>query len=39
MDNLSDIVKKSKAKAEYDPMEYIKEQSRYGEVKNDHNKT
>lgn len=39
MDDLLKIVKKSKAKAEYDPMEYIKEQFKYEEVKNDHNKT
>ena len=33
MDDLSKIVKNSKVKAEYDPMEYIKEESKYMEVK------
>ncbi len=38
-DNLAEIVKKSKAKVKYDPnLEYIKEESKYEEVKNDHNK-
>jgi len=40
MKDLSDIVKKSKARVSYDPnLEYVKEQSKYVEVKNDHNKT
>ena len=38
-DNLAEIVKKTKAKAEYDPLEYIKEESKYVEVKNDNHKT
>ncbi len=33
MKNLSEIVEESKVKAKYDPLEYIKEQSKYGEVK------
>jgi len=40
MDDLSKIVKESKARVSYDPnLEYVKEQSKYVEVKNDHNKT
>lgn len=40
MSDLSNIVKKSRIKVKYDPnLEYIKEQSKYMEVKNDHNKT
>ena len=36
MKNLSKIVKESKAKMKFDPnLEYIKEQSKYGEVKNE----
>jgi len=31
--NLIKIIEKSKAKAKYDPLEYIKEQSKYAEVK------
>jgi len=29
MKDLSDIVEKSKVKAKYDPLEYIKEESKY----------
>ena len=40
MDDLSRIVKKIKVKVKYDPnLEYVKEQSKHVEVKNDHNKT
>ncbi len=39
MSDLLDIVKKTKVKSKYDPLEYVKEQFKYEEVKNDHNKT
>ncbi|GEM_PF-2596905 len=39
MKDLSDIVKKSKARVKYDSsLEYVKEQSKYMEAKNDNNK-
>ena len=36
---LKDILKEDKTKVEYDPLEYIKEESKYVEVKNDNHKT